>query len=106
MPEFVTDYNSIITLADVPHAAICEDITKRHVHKLVEGLNTKEWLLWILQHNKLKGTVQTTIRPPDCLFCYYLTVIDGVDHYYSVAKKDGKMWAVAEEVDMSWYNKE
>lgn len=48
MTEFVTDYSSIITLADVPHAAICEDITK----------------------------------------------------------KDGKMWAVAEEVDMSWYNKE
>lgn len=44
MTEFVTDYDSVITLADVPHAAICEDITKRHVHKLVEGLNNKELL--------------------------------------------------------------
>ena len=45
----------------------------------------------------------TCVQPPDCTFNYYITEIDGIKHSYSAAKKDGKMWAVAEDIDMSWY---
>ena len=103
MTTFTTDYDAIITLADVPHAAVCEDVEKRHVHKLWEGENTGEWIKWILQHNNIKWTTMTCVKPPDCKFNYYITEIDGIKHNYSAAKKDGKIWAVAEDIDMTWY---
>tara|TARA_B100000902_G_scaffold311794_1_gene301725 strand:- start:229 stop:543 length:315 start_codon:yes stop_codon:yes gene_type:complete len=103
MTTFTTDNHSIITLADVPHPTVCEDVEKRHVHKLWEGANTGEWIKWILHHNNIKWTTMTPVKPPDCMFYYYITEIDGIKHNYSAAKKDGKIWAVAEDIDMSWY---
>lgn len=100
MTTFTTDYGSIITLANVPHAALCEDVEKRHVHKLWEGANTGEWIKWILHHNNITYTKMVRVKPPDCMFWYYITEIDGIKHNYSAAKKGGKIWAIAEDIQI------
>lgn len=97
--QFKSDYGSVIQLADVPYPQVCEIYEKRSEHGLWEGANVGAWIEVILNNNNISFKKKKKVKSPEGWF-YYVLEIDGVDHWYSIAKKDGKIWVVAEKVSI------
>ena len=97
--QFKSDHGSVIQLADVPYPQVCEIYEKRSEHGLWEGANVYAWIKVILNNNNISFKGKKKVKSPEGWF-YYVLEIDGVDHWYSIAKKDGKIWVVAEKVSI------
>ena len=100
MKTFISDYGSQIQLADVPHPCLQEKIEKRSEHGLWEGANTSQWIKTILTQHELSWKYKQSFKAPEGRWFYHVFEVDGVDHAYSIAKKDNTVWVVAENIDI------
>lgn len=95
---FKTDFGSVIKLAEVPYPTVCEVYENRRRHGLWEGANVGDWIKQILSDRDISFEMKHKVLSPENWY-YYIVNIDSVDHWYSIAKKDGRIWVVAEDVN-------
>lgn len=93
---FVSDYGSEIQLADVPYPCL----EAKAGHRLWEGANTRLWIETILTQHELTWKYKKTFQAPEGRWYYHVFEIDGIEHTCSIAKKNGNVWVVSENIDI------